>query len=426
MKDVLVKLDKRLDFLDDTERKKVIHKYKKKIEEELKDGVKLKEVLKQLGGIDGIIKTICEDYNLNYEYCVRQSSLDKDVNNIAKIISTFIRDIIKIVRKTTLGLSLEAFLETLVKIIIVIFLVVMLKLPFILLGSLGDIINRFIFYPFNDSFDIAVNFCLSLLYLILCVIIMLKVFGTYKIREKKEVSKKQIEIVDKEYNWLEFVIRLCIYLIVLIPLILLSLIALGGIAIASYLVSRGVDLIGIPILIVGLLGLLCSLIGAISDSLRHKSRSYLLPIILSIIIFVGGILVSINNFSKFKYPLTLDKSSVQVIEEEKFFDIEEETSINVKYGTKEVLLDNNLVDNQIKVVIRYCDDYIDVLYSQDEVMGNNYLTFTTKIDDNINYSKTVDYVIKDLKSGYMFNYSNTKKIDIKIYANSHTKALIKE
>ena len=117
----------------------------------------------------------------------------------------------------------------------------------------------------------------------------LKIFGKYKVREKKEVDSKIINQVDKEYDWLDIMIRIVIYILILVPLLILATINLIGIIGTSYLVARGIKMIGVPIMLAGLFGLLVSLIATIRDSLNHNRRSYLLAIFVTIIIFIVGI-----------------------------------------------------------------------------------------------------------------------------------------
>lgn len=422
MHSFLRKLRRRLNFLDEKERDKVINTYRDKINEEIKKGKKEKDAVNSLGSLDKVVKKVCQEHNIDYDYCHRQNNFDKDVTNLSNVIAEFLRDIIRIVRKVKLSTSLESFLEVVIKVIVLVLLFVVAKLPFILLESLAGFINRFVFYPFNSTFDMAVNLILSLAYLVVCVIMTLKVFGTYQVKEKRQVKEEELEKVDKEYNWLDFIVRLVIYLVILIPLALLALVDLFILTVSAYLVARGIDMIGIPIMLAGIFGLLFALFAIIRDCLYRKRRSYLLAIMLSVLVFITGIFITINDFSKFQYPNNLDLSSIKITEEEKTIELNDvDSRIYVNNGDYEVLLDNNLIDGEIRVVVNYYDQYIDVNYYQEEKNNVNYLVFDYKLDDKITYSNITENVIKDLKKGYIFNYSNVKKIKVKVYANDRTK-----
>ena len=275
MKRFLRNLKDQLHFLDEKEQERVVLEYQKKIEELMDHGKSEKEALKSIGSVNKIIRKVCRDRNLDYDFCVRNNAFEKDINNVSKLVANFFRDIIKIFRKVKLNMNLEGFLEAAIKLVVLILLFMLLKVPFMLVEGFAKIVNHFIFYPFNTTFDFAVNCVVGLAYLVFAIIITLKVFGSYHPRERKIVKEEEIDKVDKEYSWLEIFIRALIYIIILIPLILLMIVDLFLLVESSYLVARGIDLIGIPIILAGFFGLLCALIGTIKDSLNHRKRSYL-------------------------------------------------------------------------------------------------------------------------------------------------------
>lgn len=420
MEKYLDKLNEKLYFLDEEERQKVLDRYKN-----LVNGKTYKDIVQEIGSIDVVVKKICCEYNLNYQYYIRRNRFDADVLNLTKIIANFIRDIMRIIKKYTYTHTLESFLEVCIKLITLIILFALLKLPCILLESFGNYVNKLFFYPYNTSFDTILNLLISFIYLIACVILIVKVFGTYKREEK--VLKEEPKQSDKEYNWLEFIIRIIIYLIILIPLCILGLSILLGLIISIYLVISGIKIFGIIILLMGLLGLIYTLFQTIKDSLNNKNRSFLPMIITSTIIFILGIGFTIYNFSKFKYPNSLEKSSLVMITEEKKITLDDtNTNIILSKGNYEVITDDNLTDNEIRVEVSYYDDYVDVLYHQEKVDDINYLVFRTTKNDKIDFSSKINNIIKDLKKGYIFNYSNVDKINIKIYANNEVKNNIEE
>ncbi len=415
MEKYLDKLNDELYFLDEQERQKVLERYKKIVY-----GKTYKDIVKEIGSVDVVVKKICSEYNLNYKYYIRRNKFDTDVLNLTKIIANFIRDIIKIIKKYTYTHTLESFLEVCIKLIALIVLFAFLKLPCILLESFGNSVNKLLFYPYNTSFDTILNILISFIYLIGCVILIIKVFGTYKKEEK--ILKEEVKQTDKEYNWLEFIIRIIIYLIILIPLCILGLNTLLGLILSIYLVISGIKIFGIVILLIGLLGLIYTLFITIKDSLNNKSRSFLSMIIISIIIFLLGIGITIYNFNEFKYPNGLDQSSLVKITEEKKITLDDiNTNIILSKGNYEVITDDNLTNNEIRVEVSYYDDYVDVLYHQEKVNDTNYLVFRTTKDDKVDLSSKINNIIKDMKKGYIFNYSNVDKIHIKIYANNEVK-----
>ena len=409
----LRKLKDQLHFLDEKERDKIVNDYRKQIEKAKASGKSERDAVKSIGTIPKIVKKICQDRNLDYEYCVRETSFEKNVNSISV--------------KIKLETNLEGFLEMVIKVIVLLFAFVILKLPFMLLDQLASLINRFVFYPFNDTFDLVTGTIISLAYLVVCIILAVKAFGNFRVRNRKVAKEEELEKVDKEYNWLEIIIRVVIYIVVLLPLILLTIVDLFLLVESAYLVARGIDLIGIPIMLAGLFGLLCTLVGTIKDSMNHRRKSYLFAIFVSILVFITGIILTVFNFSKFKYPSTLDNSSIKAKTEEVTIKLDEEdTKVYVNYGNYELLLDNNLDDNEIRAEVTYYDTYVDVIYNQKKEKDQNCLIFQTENDEKINYMSITENVVKDLKKGYIFNYSNVKRMKLKIYANDTTKANLEE
>lgn len=415
MKKYLENLNNSLSFLDSGERKKVLDKYEK-----LLIGKTYKEIVHEVGTVDDVVKKICDEYNLNYHYYVNQTNFDVDVTNLTKIIANFIRDIVKIIQKYTHTHTLESFLEVCIKLITLVILFALLKLPCILLESFGNDVNRIFFYPYNASFDTVLNLLISFSYLVGCVILIIKVFGTYKTITKPLES--EIKQSDNNYNWLEFIIRLIIYLIILIPLSLIGLSVVIGLIISLYLVSSGIKLFGVVILLIGLLGLIYTLFKQVIDSLNNKTHSLLTILIVSIVIFLLGIGLTIYNFSQFKYPNSLENSSLEKVTEEQKITLDDpNTSIILSHGNYEVIVDDTLTNNELRVEVSYYDDYVDVLYHQEKVQDINYLVFKTTKDEQINLSKKYNNIIKDLQHGYIFNYSNVQNMNIKIYANNEVK-----
>lgn len=422
MKKFLNTLNKKLVFLEPNERKKVLMHYKQKYETFLAQGKTNSEILEEFGSIDNIVKKVCFKYNLNYNYCTKTNTFDKCVINFSKMIANFMRDIIKIFRKVKLKYSLEGFLEALVKVIALIFIFFIVKLPFLLTEELLIKVNKIFFYPYNDGFDLMLQLIFSLIYLVICVVITLKAFGSYQLKEKKIIDESELTKVDKEYNWLEIIVRVAIYLVILVPLFLMLLVLLGCLIVSLYLLFHKIPLIGLTIVFLGLMGLMLTLIKTIIGSLNNKIASHLFLLIGSLSLFIIGIFISVFNFSQFKYPDTLDKSFAKITTEDATIELDDDdTKVIISAGDYEIIEDQDLDDNIIRVEVSYYDDYVDIRYHQEYDSDLNYLVFNSKPDKNINYFKLFNNIITDLEKGYIFRYSDVKKFNVKIYANEYTK-----
>ena len=402
-------LSKRLSFLNEKELKKVIDKY---------SNSKL--------SVDVIVKEVCKDYNVNYDY-IDKSIFDKSITNISGIISEYIKQIIKIVRKSIYSRNLESSLEAIVKIIVFILSILFIKLPFIIVENIFNFINSTLFYPFNDTFDMASNFILSIIYLLICITLLVKFFGNYRISEKKEVPKEKIDSVEKEYKWLDFVIRIVIYVVILIPLFILCLISFVCFIASVILLFKGINILGLVILFMGLVLLISTIINLLKNSLYGKNKSNIFQICVSSIIVFTGLFISIYNLNSFKTVKTLEGSVIK----EKIEDITLKldslnTKIYISKGDYEFIVDDSIEVDNIKVEATYYDDYVDVVYNQQKEGDNYYLIFKTNKDKKINNRLVISNIYKDLKNGYLFNYSNVNNIKLKIYGNESTIEALKD
>ncbi len=421
MKDFLKILNSRLYFLNKEEKNKILEEYRDKIENDYKVTHNMKETINKLGDMDSIVNDICDRYNLSRSLSVRNNKFDKDVTACSKMLGNFIRDIMKIVRKTRLQHNLQSFLEASVKLIYLVIVFTLIKLPFILFEKILYSINNFLFYPYEDTFNVCSDFILSIVYFIICIIITLRTFGDYRIKNKKIVDEEKVNNIDKEYNWLDLIIRLFIYVIILVPIGILIILSIALACLLLYLFTTGINIIGLPIMLFGLSGLLIGLFMIILDALKQKDRSYSILVLLSMFVFIIGFVISISNYNSFKKTSDISKSVVEMKTEEVNITLKDEIKhIIVEQGNYELLEDESLSDNDIRVKVTYCDDYYDVKYDQVISDGYNYIYFKPVLDNDFNNGELINNVLTDLRKNYLIDYTDVKEINIKIYANKHT------
>lgn len=387
------------------------------LSKEEKDKLKEKYKDTQLSK-DEVIKEICKDYSLDYDKTIRRNKLDKDITNISTMIANFIRDIIKIFRKVTSSRKLESVLETIVKIIIFIVVIMLFKIPFILVEYLIKYLCNMLFYPFDYSIKYCSGLFTSFIYMLVCITWGIKLFGNYKGIEKKEADKKLISSVDNDYKYLDKIIRVILYLIVLIPLFILLITSIILFIISGYLVYTGVDIIGVPITFIGIIMLLLSIIKLFKDGLNNKENGKVYKLYISSFVFIFGCIFTCYNFSNFKTPDSLLKSDIVNVTESIDLKLDDvNTMVVVRNGDYELVTDNTLQENNIRVEATYYDDYVDILYGQEKMGEINILKLKSIPDEKINFGNFIKTVHNDLKKGYFFNYSDVKKINVKIYAN---------
>lgn len=426
MQEYLSVLYNKLSFIDKKERDNIISEIKNKIEDELGNGKKLSTILKEIGTTDDVVKKICKEKKLNYDYYTNTSSFDKRITNISSNVATFTRDIIKVINNKVYGSTLEGFLSNAIKILIFLLICLVFRIPFIAFDSLMEFFNEFLFYPFNTIFDNFTNVLLNLIYFVICIVWLLKIFGNTTKKEKKIIDKEEISNkVDKDYKSLDLIIKVVLYLFILIPLALIVIANIILLFFSTFLVVKGIKVAGLIVLFTGLLILNGILFTMVKDSLYNKTRNYSLVFAMAIIITLSGMLFSVINISSFKTPKTLELSYSKPITEEIKLELKDINSkIIVPKGKVEILEDNSLAENEIKAQVTYYDDYVDVVYAQEQAKEINYITFKTIKDKKPNYNVIIKNFFKDLQKGYMFNYNDSNNISIKIYANYNTKKVL--
>ena len=159
----------------------------------------------------------------------------------------------------------------------------------------------------------------------------------------------------------------------------------------------------------------------ILDALKQKDRSYSILVLLSMFVFIIGFVISISNYNSFKKTSDISKSVVEMKTEEVNITLKDEIKhIIVEQGNYELLEDESLSDNDIRVKVTYCDDYYDVKYDQVISDGYNYIYFKPVLDNDFNNGELINNVLTDLRKNYLIDYTDVKEINIKIYANKHT------
>ncbi len=414
----LNKLRNNLYFLSKEEREKTVNKYKGKIDNSINEGLTEKDAINKLGTIEDIVKSICDEYNLNYLYCMRKNNLDKDITNISNIIGTFIRDIITAISDVTSS-RLQRTLQNILRIIVLIFLFCLLKIPFLVVDKVLAQINVILFTPFISSFNIMIRSVESICYFIICLLLTIKVFGNYNLKERI-ISKKKV--YDDKYSIIEKVIRIVIYLIILIPLLLLIIFNIVLLLFQMIIIINGVLIIGLPIITIGILNLLVILYKTIKDSMDHNDKTYLKWVIISIFLIIIGIILFVINYGYYNRVDDLEYSNAKAITEDINIELDtSDTKLILTKGDYTFEVDDTLEENNIRIEVTYYDEYVDILYGKETMNNKNYLTLRSTLDKELNYSKIIKNLIHDLKNKNIFNYSDVYKFNIKIYANSELK-----
>lgn len=437
MSEFLDKLESKIDALDENERKKIIKKYQREIEEQMKDGKSEKEAVDELGNVDEIAKKICEDYHVNLVN--RKKTLKETINSgieaSAKFLANTCEEVIDYSKSATKDNFLVTFFEILLKVVILIIVFMLLKVPFILVQSGVTFVFDLLFYPFNITLIELFEYIISVLYGAACIAASVYMFKGYftkevlpeKIPEEKEEPKEKKEVAKRNINYAVGIIKALIMIIVIIPMIFLNIIFLALTILAVFLIIKGVSVIGLAIILLSFFLLTLIMTTYLTDAMDNRDRNHLFALCISVISLIIGIVLFVDDLMGYNYPNTLDNCHFETTTESVTIDIEKETDFIFLEGNVEYVVDNNIKDNTVLLEVTYYEDFVDILLQRLIGEETDRLIISSQ-DKNLNaddYIFMYDNMIKDLQDNNIFNYSELDNYKILIYYNETTKELVK-
>lgn len=402
VKEYFYQLENELSSLNKRDKQKIIKKYKsewKKLSKRNKDDQIILQMMPTISDIKEKELSRCLGKKQDGKY-----QLNSIINKLVDILVELINDIINIVKnKKDHSSSLQIFLEIIIKIIIALFMFEIIKIPFILLWQLLIVVIDGLFFPFNDSLGWLIKIFLSITYLVSCLGIVLWMF------KDSEVKTKML-------------LKYIIWVIIIIPMILLSFLCYILILASFFLYAKGIAVLGLSLLLIGI-GLLLSYITdyIINIMCRHKKIS-IVSLIISVIFIISGVLFTIDDLAKFDYPNTLESSTINKKYFNKIYELEEDMTFNIYGGSYQFILDADLDDNQIKVYGEYYPNLATIEvnnYEKESGKGIDIFVIpkNKKFKDYLSLYKSI---IGDLEKYQIFNYSKLNYGNFKIYANNKT------
>lgn len=436
MNEFLEKLESKLDAIDEKERKKIIKKYQRIIEEKMKDKMTEKEAVKSLGNIDDIAKEICENYHVNLVNRKRNFNeyLNDGIEESAKFLSETFKDVVNYSKAATKDNFLVSFFEVLLKVVILIMVFMLLKIPFLLIQIGVDFVIDFLFYPFNVVLGNIFDYIIAILYGGCCIGASVYMFKGYYISHEKG-SDESLELKEEEdkkqsknnVNYALMIVKALIVFIVVIPLILLNLTLLGLTAFAIFLVFKGVPIIGLSILLLSFFLLTLLLTVYVTDVLDKKERNHIFVLCISLVsLIIGGVLF-VDDLMNYNYPTELTDSNLEALTESLTIDLDKKTVFTFLDGDVEYIIDNSIVDNKVLVEVTYYDNFVDIALKKYLGEDLNQIIIYSEYDEATfeTYMYLYDNMIEDLKDNNVFNYTKVNKYKVNIYCNEKTKELVK-
>jgi uncharacterized membrane protein len=460
----LEELEKRLNVLDESEKQDILNEYKDMIAEKIKHGKTEKEAIADFGSIEELSKEILSAYkiNPNYNKSNEKTSGEKAkemVNNGedlikegAKKLSDFTKNVIDDVKKSDNNITIELIFEIMIKAIIMLFGFAILRLPFWLIKELGISILDVAFVPVNHVLIFMWSALISILYFVTCVLIAIIVFKKYfnyenknmkykatdnnkkkkeDINQFKEEKKVKEEIItnkktssDTSTSVLLTIIKIFVTISILIPMFFINLGLVSALAVALFLLIKGLNVLGFIIVIIGLITIIGHFSSIIFNFLFCQKRIFFFPFVIGMILLVFGSVLAVDTVVNLTYYDSLPNNNFEqktVTYNEK---INTKTYILNDTGTKEVVVNNDLEDGEIRIEVTYHNELVKV--NKKTYSYNSNSTINISVEPiRLNKRNLVDLVINELKKDRVYNYTKLFQGNIVIYANDNTIDLIK-
>ena len=176
----LKKLEEALEKLNDSDRKKVLSKYKSIFTRKLKKGMSEENIVLEFGNFNDLVKKILLDHGI-----------ETPVQESATTIADFFKEFLKVVEDIVTYLSKKEakdIIALIFQIIGCLIIIALLKLPILFIRDLGTNLLDFLFMPLSTVLIFCWRFALEIVYVIIAITLFVKVFNIIikpNIMEKK-------------------------------------------------------------------------------------------------------------------------------------------------------------------------------------------------------------------------------------------------
>lgn len=191
----LKKLEKKLSILNEEERKDILDEYKSHIEKKIKDGMTEEEAVKDFGDFETLVKDILSAYKINENY---------DKNTDGKLESTFnviVDEMVRFFQRLIQMLSNkkgEDLLRIICKIILVLFAIWLMRIPVWIIRELGESIFG-VFPGFLDHIlSVGWAILVETFYCLFSILAIYTLFKKMVFEENEAIPEAKVEEVKKE------------------------------------------------------------------------------------------------------------------------------------------------------------------------------------------------------------------------------------
>lgn len=421
-------LREKISILKKEEQDDIINEYEEHIEEKLKKKKKEEKIIEELGNVDDIAKEILDAYKINDEYTNKKSGLN--------FLDTCNKVINKIVEKFS-HKSFGEIIKFILEILVIILLIAILKLPFLLIESLGSNMFNSLFSPVGNVLEQIWTFLIELCYLVVAFFVFINIFKVRYLSDddvkdikksvkKNTISKKTEVVVNKPvkeqvnaintgasilYSFLKVIL-----VMMGIPFIFSLIFLLVSLGIIIFVGFESNFFFGLLLcdlsLIIGNLWLLDIIYKIIFDK-PFKGFRVFFTIIAVIVGFSLGVLLSIYEFSRIE--MIEGNDVLETSKYEKDITLSSDVKTNVycyecSVHNQIVKIDNTL-NNKAKIEVEYYKDIEGVKI--DDETPYHYMVYSKE-----KFKKNIDLFFENLKDNKILNYNEYDDLKVTVYINS--------
>ncbi len=430
-------LKEKLSILNKDEKQDIINEYSDIIDEKIKNGKSVKEAINDFGDIDELTTEILKAYKIDPSYNSFKSKeemgffegIEIAINVIATKMAEITKKTIEKIQNYDNDITIEKVFEIIIKFFILMIIIMILKIPFHILQEIGIGILHFGNNPISQMIKFLWKTFVWAIYFISCFVLLFIFFKTQldkstnnnevKIPKDLEIKKKEKE--KQQQNKKESFLKTVVIIFLTVPIVLINIPLYVALSVIIYALIKGISIYGLLMVFLGLIIIFSNLYNMVISIFHNKNKIYLFPYIVGMILIIIGSLFTFEYINKITYYDKLPETNL-TIETDIYKDkIKGKLIIQHDNSRTTLKVDNSMKDNEIKIVTKYYDGYVDFsknIYFN-ETSNIAYLNFHYK-DTSPKYKDLIHVIINNLKDNKIYNYSQIYKLFVEVHGNDNT------
>lgn len=421
-KKFLKQLKEKLEILKEEEINDIINEYSDIIDERIKNGEKEEDIINSYD-INSLTEEILEAYKINPHAKETKEVIDKfeeKLSEFAKATATGFKNMFNKFKNANGTFNIDLIFEILIKVIFTLLLIIIIRIPFDIISNLGESVFSIMLYPLDKILTVMWQILVGLTYVITSIFLIINLFKKYfyldeKVEVKKGVKKEKIIEEKKEVNnSIGSILKSLITIIFLFPLWCVNFGLFIAIAVVIYLLFKGISIIGVLILLIGLSLLFGFLADTVKNLINSPRKVSFIPFFISTIFIVFGGLMTAETSLSYNFHHDASKSNLykeEIIEKYIY------TNTSIVSDDKNIIIDDLLENNKIIIKIETNKATNINLNEQD-----NKIIINTELKNN--RKEIYNLIIEDIKAKEIYDYSDIYEMEVYIYVNSETRNLI--